>query len=54
MKECGCNREATGVDGVSIDARKRQVAVPDTTAGKRYGEDEGECPTSCEANLEFS
>ena len=36
------------------DARKRQVAVPDTKAGNCYGEDKGECPTSCEANLEFS
>ena len=46
--------EATGVDGVSTDTRERQMALPDTKIGKRYGEDERECPASCEANLGFS
>ena len=53
-KNVSRNREAAGVDGVSTDTRKRQVAIPDTKVGKRYGEDEGECSTSCEANLGFS
>ena len=52
-KECGCGRKTTGSDGISTNTRERQVAVSNTKARECYGKDEGECPTSREADLGF-
>ena len=53
-EERGRSGEAAGVDGVSTDTRERQVALPDTKAGERHGEDKNRFPTSGEADLGFS
>ena len=44
-EERGWGGEATAVDGVPSDSRKRNMAVPDTEDGKRDGQEEGK-PTS--------
>ena len=42
MKECSGSREAAGNEGISFDAGKRKVAVPNTETGECDGQDEGE------------
>ena len=53
-KDCVCGRKTTGSDGISTNTKERQVADSNTKARECYGQDEGECPTSRDADLGIS